>query len=238
MSLWSKLEDFVRGVLNIETARIRTNTVCQVVSYDGTTNLASLQPCIMAIRTDDPDSPTKQLSQINDIPVYQFGSGKVMCTHGPAAGSYGLYVVSDRKVENWIAQGGVVPPGGKERFDISNGFFLSGLFPDVVDGDNGKLAVPINTDRVELRTRTGTTYVSVLDTEVVEINGNTDFAVAYTDLKTAFDLLKTELNTFIAVYNAHSHATAPVGPVSPPSAPGVPATADMTAAQLPTIKVP
>lgn len=173
MSLWSKLEDFVRGVLNIETARLRTNTVCQVVSYDATTNLVSLQPCIMAVRTDDPDSPTKQLPQVNDIPVYQFFSGKVGCTVAPAAGSYGLYVVSDRKIDNWIAQGGVVPSGSRERFDLSNGFFLPGLFPDIVDGDNGKFAVPIETGKIELRTRDRTGYVSLDGTTgQVDISGN------------------------------------------------------------------
>jgi len=170
MSFWSKLELLVKGILNMETAAMRTNTVCQVVSYDGTTNLAVLQPCIMSIRTDDPTSPTKQLPQVADIPVYQFGSGLVMCTAAPAVGSYGLYIVSDRKIDNWLSLGGVVPPGSLERFDISNGFFLSGLFPTVVDGNNGKIVVPINTDRVELRTRLGTSYMAVTSLGALEMS--------------------------------------------------------------------
>jgi hypothetical protein len=239
MSFISALTKLVKRILNVETAKMRTNTVCQVVSYDGNTNLASLQPCIMAIRTDDTESPTKQLPPVNDIPVFQFGSGKLLCTVAPAAGTYGLYVVSDRKVENWITQGGVVPPGSKMRFDISNGFFLPGLFPTVTDGDNGVISPAVNTDRIELRTRDGAGFVSMVDDGTVEINGNADFAVAYTDLKSAFDQLKSDFDTFVTTkYNLHNHPTAPAGPVSIPSVVGAASTADMSGAKLSTIKVP
>ena len=162
MSFYSKLESFIKRIIRVETASIRTNTVCQVVSYDGATNLAALQPCIMGIRLDDTDSPNKQLPQVADIPVYQFGSGDVMVTQGPAVGSYGLYVVSDRNVKNWILRGGVVPPAGVGRFDLSNGFFLSGLFPTIADGSNGLISPAIDTDRLSIRTRDGLTKIDVI----------------------------------------------------------------------------
>lgn len=75
------------------------------------------------------------------------------------------------------------------------------------------------------------TIVTLTGSTHIELNGNTNFAVKYTELKVAFDQLKTELNAFITVYNSHTHPTAPVGPVSPPSAPGIPATADMSTSQ-------
>ena len=45
----------------------------------------------------------------------------------------------------------------------------------------------------------------------IEINGNADFAVAFNDLKTGFDQLKTDLNTFISVFNAHVHSGVTTG---------------------------
>ena len=71
----------------------------------------------------------------------------------------------------------------------------------------------------------------------VELNGNTNWAVKYTELKTAFDLLKTEVNAFITMYNAHIHITtatvalSPVGVISPTVAQAVPAVADISASQ-------
>ena len=173
MSFISELTKIVRALFNVETAKLRTNTVCQVVSYDGTTNLAKLQPCIMAIRTDDILSPNKQLPPVNDIPVFQYGSGEVMICQGPAVGSYGLYIVSDRKIENWILQGGIVPPGSKMRFDISNGFFLSGIFPTAIDGNNGLIEEPIATDRLSIRTRDNLTKI-----DLVPASGNVSVTTA------------------------------------------------------------
>lgn len=72
----------------------------------------------------------------------------------------------------------------------------------------------------------------------VQLNGNTNFAVKYTELKTAFDLLRTELNSLITMYNTHIHittatvgATATPGILSPTVLQGTPAVADMSAAQ-------
>ena len=74
----------------------------------------------------------------------------------------------------------------------------------------------------------------------IELNGNTDSAIAFTDMKLAFDTLRTELNAFVSVFNAHVHTATMPGPgVSGPiAAPAIAAVADMTAAEVPTVKVP
>jgi hypothetical protein len=65
------------------------------------------------------------------------------------------------------------------------------------------------------------------------LNGNTNFAVKYTELKTAFDTLRTELNSLITVFNAHVHpgVTSGSASTSPSTTPGTPAKADMSASQ-------
>jgi hypothetical protein len=74
---------------------------------------------------------------------------------------------------------------------------------------------------------------------IVELNGNTDYAVSFNDLKTGFDSLKTSLNSFITVYNAHTHSGVQAGGSSTasPSVPGVPATATIDAAKIDTLMV-
>lgn len=81
-------------------------------------------------------------------------------------------------------------------------------------------------------------FINWLVGGILELNGNADFAVRFTALETAFNQLKTELNTFMAVYNLHTHPTAPVGPVSGPSAPGIAAAADISGAKVDTVKLP
>ena len=79
-----------------------------------------------------------------------------------------------------------------------------------------------------ISTELKSTITKITGTSHIELNGNTNFAVKYTELKTAFDLLRTELNTFIVAYNSHAHTGAGT---SPPTVPGIPAVADMSASQ-------
>lgn len=77
-------------------------------------------------------------------------------------------------------------------------------------------------------------FINMLSDGTIEINGNTDFAVAFDDLKAGFDLLRGELNAFIAVFDAHDHTTS----VGPPTTQGVTAVASIDASKILTIKVP
>lgn len=68
----------------------------------------------------------------------------------------------------------------------------------------------------------------------IEILDNTDFAVRYSALETAFNQLKSDFNALISAYNAHTHnGFAPPEPV-----PLLPTAADITGAKIDEIKVP
>jgi hypothetical protein len=69
-------------------------------------------------------------------------------------------------------------------------------------------------------------------------NQGTDYAVQFTALKTAFDQLLADFNAFVAVYNLHTHASAPVGPVAPPTGTGVTSSADIDPAKVEKVRFP
>lgn len=81
-------------------------------------------------------------------------------------------------------------------------------------------------------------YVKCNKDAEVEVNGSADYAVAYNDLKTAFDELKSDFNTFVTVYNSHNHPTAPTGPVSTPSVAGSTSSADMSPSKVDKVRLP
>jgi hypothetical protein len=75
-------------------------------------------------------------------------------------------------------------------------------------------------------------FINLLKTGIIEVNGNADFAVRFTDLETAFNQLKSDFNT-------HTHAYTPGS--QPPSATAVPVpqtTADMSGAKVDEVKLP
>lgn len=89
---------------------------------------------------------------------------------------------------------------------------------------------------------TPVSYVWLKNDGSLELNGADDYAVAYTDLKEAFDTLRDELNAFISVFNGHVHSYLP-GPGSPtptdaPATSGTDAEADMSPARVSTVRLP
>ena len=67
----------------------------------------------------------------------------------------------------------------------------------------------------------------------IVINDGTDSSVGFTALKTGIDLLKKQLNAFVAVYNAHIAI-----PANDPSKIGALATASIDLAEVPEVKLP
>ena len=171
MAGWLReLKKLVRNMVRAETAEIRTHFPAKVEEYTAATNTCTIQPCIKAIRTEDAGNMTTiGLTVLKDVPVRQHGSGKLLVSLAPQAGSYGYCHVSDRCLEQWILNGGVVDPGSARRWDISDVWFDPGGYPLMPEGDNGLLAVPVATDRISLRTRLGLGTVSVLDDDTIEI---------------------------------------------------------------------
>ncbi|MCP4604481.1 MAG: hypothetical protein GY847_28825 [Proteobacteria bacterium] len=159
-----------RRVVDALLGNVRTTMPARVVSYDSDLNTVSIQPCINLIRPDDPNNlTTVPMAQVDDVPVKQQGSGKLLFSIAPQVGSYGGFTVSDRSIEQWLTKGGIVDPTSAKKHDPTDGIFDPGWYPLVADGNNGMIATGINTDRAEIRTRLGTSYVSLKDDGTVEL---------------------------------------------------------------------
>jgi hypothetical protein len=202
-----------------------------VTAFDANLQTVSVQPALMTLAQDSTVPEMHPI--IEDVPVVFPGGGGFFLTFDILPGSYVLLVFAERSIENWADLGGIADPQSTRKCDLSDAIAIPGLLP------TPNVLVPgVDSLAATLRNKLGTSYVKVTDA-AVEINGNTDYAVAYNDLKLAFDQLKSDFNNFVTtVYNLHNHPTAPVGPVSPPSVPGTSSAADMSAAQVPTVKLP
>lgn len=77
----------------------------------------------------------------------------------------------------------------------------------------------------------------------VEVNGTGDWAVRYTELKTAFDQLKTDFDALVGVFNNHQHAYVGAGTGSSDQTTtgaqsGSTSSADMTNSKVDTVELP
>ena len=87
--------------------------------------------------------------------------------------------------------------------------------------------------------------VKLLTDGTCEIGGNTDNAVRFSELETAYEDLQGTVNDLIDSYNTHIHTTtATVGPsavlgaIAPTTSQEIPNTGDISGAKIEEIKVP
>ena len=94
-----------------------------------------------------------------------------------------------------------------------------------------------NTGEVELIANGSATLIAK-DDGTIEINGNADNMVRYSELKTGFDQLKQDFNNFITIYNAHVHpgVTSGSASTSPPPVSGSSSGASINASKIDNVK--
>jgi hypothetical protein len=173
MSWLREIKLLASRIAKTEAARVRTCTVGQITEYDADRNAVKIRLCVKSMRTEDPaNMTTVEMPVLEDIPVQQFGSGKLLFSVPPAVDSYGTLFFSDRDLEAWLITGGIVDPANMRRWDLSDAIFMPGLYPFVVDGDNGQIEEAIKNDRISMRTRSGLTEISVLSDESISVNVN------------------------------------------------------------------
>ena len=79
-------------------------------------------------------------------------------------------------------------------------------------------------------------YIYVKNDGNIEIGGNADNMIRFSEMQSAFDELRDDLNNFILIFNTHNHPTAAPGPPSVSPTTGTPSAANMTLAKIDEVK--
>lgn len=153
------LQNFLRGVDDMIPAK--------VVSYDDTTNRATIKPLVMLGTTDGQKISRAQLS---NIPVFRFGGGGFFIRFPVKAGDFGWLKATDRDMSLIMQRGGLEDwPNTLRQHSFSDGMF----FPDtlkswVIDGANADALVIQSLDgSVCVSLHSGKVKIEAADIEVV-----------------------------------------------------------------------
>lgn len=154
----------------------------------------------------------------------------------PVNGDEVWILCADRSIQTFVKQGGVGVPETVSILTLNNAFALPFSVSNVkrkrvgdpkdftITGPNGSIVMKENGP--------------------IEINGNTDFAVAFTDLAAAIALFVTSITTANAAQDGLINtelgkiATAIGGAYTPSTVTTPPVVADISASQVPTVKLP
>lgn len=206
----------------------------RVISYDRTLNIATVQPLIQVI---DTNQVRHSRPQISNIPVLLLGGGEFFVSFNLPVGSIGWIKSNDRDISLFLQSYSESAPDTQRLHSFDNSIFI----PDVMTGYtidpeddqamviqnlSGSVRISLNTSRIKMTTPqlevvTGSSTITVVDgqstitaTENI-INGNLQVngtVGATGNISSDADVLAGSISL-----NSHTHAgspTAPSGPVS------------------------
>jgi hypothetical protein len=216
----------------------------QIVSFDRSTGTAEIQPCFM--RKYESQDEAVSLPVIQDVPVFLFGSGDRWTTVDLVENSYVILFFSQRSVAKWLQSGGISDPELSRKFALSDAIALAGvkplseaLVPGIEEGAIGFRSGD-NSSNIKIDSAGD---VQVTGKNATTVNGGGGTAVEFARLKAEFDILKSEYDNFVAVYNAHTQAVtgsvaaAPNLPIFPLTKPAA-SQANIDNAESDTVEIP
>lgn len=119
------------------------------------------------------------------------------------------------------------------------------LYDETIEIKNEKCTVTVDVDGNVTIENDGDTTVTTggnVTTDATEtvLQTGADYAVQFTAMQTAFDALKSELNTLVTTFTAHVHPGVLAGAAStgPTPTPGIPPTASMAGAKVTDVRLP
>lgn len=159
-----------------------------------------------------------------DVPLRYWRSNIFSITFPISIGDHVKIMFAERSIDNWLANGGTQDPQDFRKFSLSDAFAEPVMYPQ------NNVIPNFDPTNLEIKTNDGAGSIKITPSGDIYLNGSADSLIAYTDMKTAFDQMITD-------FNAHTHTGVTTGSGTS-GTPSVPSSADMTGAEVPTVKVP
>ena len=231
-----KIHDLIDNMI----MNVNTCIPGQIESFDLAKKQASVRPLVNKVMNN---GDVLSSLKIDNVPVIFPTSKNFSLDFDLVKGDKGLIFFAQTGIGNYLSgDGQEVDADDPSMHSMTDAIFIPGLWPfGGLPETKSKIYVD-SSNNINVENENG--FFKILEDGTIEINGNADFAVKYNELKTAFDTLKNDFNSFISIYNAHIHPVAGVtaGPATVPSSvtvsTGTPTTADMTSSKVDEVKLP
>lgn len=122
---------FIEVLQEIITARLyelHTSIPGKVVSYDYDKNLAVVQPALM--RKYKTMNSAVELPTISNVPVMFQRFDEAFIRFPVKAGDTGMISFSERSLDLWLVQGGMIDPNDSRSHALADAVFIPGLVPN------------------------------------------------------------------------------------------------------------
>lgn len=218
----TSLESVVQTAIDSYMKEVHTCLPALVVAVNHSTQLIDAQITIKRQMKGE----LINLPLLKNVPLRYYKSNIFSITFPIEVNDNVMIIFAERSIDTWLTEGDIQNPFDIRKFSLSDAFAIPMMY-------HQKDVIPsFDSTNLQIKTNDGSGTITLTPSGDIELNGNGDTTIAYTDMKTAFDQLKTDLNNFITVYNAHIHGTSP-----PPNTTATASTADMSPAEVADVKV-
>lgn len=124
-----------------------------VQSFDAAKQEVTVKIAMQQVTSQKPDG-TKMLAEyplLLRVPVFFPSGGGFTLTFPIGEGDECIVLFNDRQIDNWLTQGGILPPTSNRTHDISDGIALVGI------RSNPRALSSVSTNSVQLRSDDGGT---------------------------------------------------------------------------------
>lgn len=216
----ASLSKVVKKAIDANLLQVHTCLPAVVISIDTATHLIDAQVTIKRKL----NGSLVNLPVLQGVPLRQLRTSVFSITMPIKAGDHVLILCSERSIDTWLTEGGVQDPVDVRKFSLNDAFAIPMMYHQ-----KEITSEPFDADNLEIKLNDDSGFITLTPSGEIRLNGSGNSIIDYTNMKAAFDTLRTEVNTLVTVYNAHS---------SHPPVNGVAAIADMAGSEVPTVKVP
>lgn len=121
-TLYDALEKFV----NSRLASIHTSIPAKILSFDSAKKVCSVKPLL---KKELQSGDFVEYPVIDNVPVMFFQTANAIISVPIKVDDTVLLIFTERSIDDWKTQGGIVEPEDPRKFDISDAVAIPGLFP-------------------------------------------------------------------------------------------------------------
>jgi hypothetical protein len=120
------LQKAIESCIKTALEHVHTALPAKIVSYAYKKQTASIKPLVRHIL---PDGSSIELPIINNVPVSFQRSGEASLTMPVKKDDTGIMLCSEKSIDLWLSNGKDSTPNSSRKFDLSDAFFIPGIFP-------------------------------------------------------------------------------------------------------------
>lgn len=146
------LEQVIKNAIEGRLTDVHTALPGEILSYDSTKQVCSVQPCIMRKYVN---GKIVKIPVINSVPVIHPRSGSAIIHLPLKAGDKVLLIFAERSIDIWKSAGGCVDPLDTRKHHFSDAIAIPGLYPisaPITVPDPNALTILNGTARMEIGT--------------------------------------------------------------------------------------